>query len=306
MRSLIVIAVILLKILPSCNPPTQTSSYKQELIVCGWDEVYILDMNSQEEEQPQKIWTWRGADRSDLPESYKSLFKSTDECKPFDQGNKILITSSGGGVAYVDRKQDRVLCYCRVANAHSADLLPNNRIAVAASHAPNGDGDRLIIFDINLPDKELWSEELSWGHGVVWDEKRQLLYALSGEDIRIFKLNDWESDAPKLDSVSTVILPERGGHDFYPVPATNYLSLTTGTKCWLFDRDTKEITPHPDIAEKAHVKCISQHPITKQIVYVQAEGENWWAERLHFLNPDETYYVSGEHFYKVRWNIAVE
>ncbi len=306
MRVTIIITGFLLQILAGCGSLTQTATYKNELIICGWDEVYILDMNIMEEGQPQKVWSWRGADRTDLPESFKLLFNSTDECKPFDHGEKILITSSGGAVAYVDRSLDRVLFYGKADNAHSADILPNGRIAVAASHAPNGNGDRLIIFDINLPDKELWSEELSSGHGVVWDEKRQFLYALSGEDIRIFKLIDWDSDAPKLDSVSTVILPDGGGHDFYPVPDSPYLIVTTGTKCWLFDRDTKKITPHPDIPEKAHVKSISYHPETKQMVYVQAEGENWWAERLHFLNPEETHYVRGEHFYKARWITRIE
>jgi hypothetical protein len=306
MKIFIVVSGILLQVLASCNYSTQTSSYNQELIVCGWDEVYILDMNNRDGDQPQKVWSWKGENRKDLPEEFRSLFKSTDECKPFDEGRKILITSSSNGVAYVDREQDRVLFYGKADNAHSADLLPNGRIAVAASHSPNGNGDRLIIFDINLPDKELWSEDLSWGHGVVWDEKRQLLYALSGEDIRIFKLVDWDTDAPKLDSVSNVALPEKGGHDFYPVPGTNFLSITTGRKCWLFDRETKEITPHPEIPDKAHVKCISQHPVTKQIVYVQAEGDNWWAENLHFLNPEDTHHVPGEHFYKVRWNSPVE
>lgn len=284
----------------------QTLSYNHELIVCGWDEVFVLDLSSREQGRPQKVWRWKAAERADLPDAFKSLFNTTDECKPFDQGRKILITSSGGAVAYVDRQQDRVLFYGRAANAHSADLLPNNRIAVAASDDPEGKGDRLIVFDIEQPDQALWSEELPWGHGVVWDEQRQRLWALSNEDIRVYELKDWNTAAPKLVQVSTVVLPERGGHDLYPVPDTPYLSVTTGTHCWLFDRDTKTVLLHPELAEQAHVKSISQHPVTKQIVYVQAEGENWWAERLHFLNPEETFYFPDEHFYKARWNIRVE
>ena len=306
MRLLIIVVIVIFQILSSCNSSTQTSAYLQELIVCGWDEVYILDMNKQEIGEPQKIWTWRGTDRSDLPESFRSLFNSTDECKPFDQGNKILTTSSGGGVAYVDRKQDQILFYGRAANAHSADLLPNDRIAVAASHDPNGHGDRLIIFDIKQSNKELWTEELPWGHGVVWDQKRSLLWTLSGHDIRVFKLKDWQTNVPKLEKVNTIILPERGGHDLYPIPDTPYLIITTATKCWQFDRDKNEIKPHPQIPDAARIKSISQHPLTGQIVYVQAEGDNWWAENLHFINPEHTYFRKGEHFYKARWNTRVE
>jgi hypothetical protein len=284
----------------------QNSSLNQELIVCGWDEVFILDFSKPNQEQPTKIWSWKAAERSDLPDEFKGLFGTTDECKPFNMGKNVLITSSGGAVAYVDRQQDRVLFYARAANAHSADLLPNNRVAVAASFNREGRGDRLIIFDLNQPDQALWHEELPGGHGVVWDEERQLLWALSIQDIRVYQLDDWDTSAPKLINALTIDLPERGGHDLYPVPGTSLLMVTTGKHCWLFDRDKKTFTLHPELSEQAHVKSISQHPITKQVVYVQAEGDHWWAERLHFLNPEQTLHIPGEHFYKARWNIQVK
>ena len=277
-------------------------SNPQELIVCGWDEVFILDMNNREQGHPRRIWSWKAVDQSDLPDAFKSCFGTTDECKPFDRGQRILITSSGGAVALVDRQQDRTLFYGRAANAHSADLLPNNRVAVAASHDPEGNGDRLIIFDIDQPDQPLWHEELPWGHGAVWDAQRQCLWALSNEDIRVFKLKNWNAEIPELEKESTIALPEPGGHDFYPVHDTTNLIVTTRSHCWLFDRDARTFSPHPELSDYAHVKCICRHPETQQIVYIQAEGDHWWAERLHFLNPEETLYVPNEHFYKARWN----
>ncbi len=289
-------------------PETAPQSFgpQRELIVSGWDEVFILDLDSQENGQPRKIWSWKGSERGDLPEELRPLFATTDDTKSFEDGRKILITSSGGAVAYVDREQDRVLFYGRATNAHSADLLPGGRIAVAASHAADGTGDQLIIFDIDQPDEPLWREELSWGHGVVWDERRQRLWALSGEDIRVYQLADWDTAAPKLVHESTTPLPEGGGHELYPVPHTSWLYVTTSEHCWLFNRDTKVFFPHPVLADLAHVKSISQHPGTGQIVFIQAEGENWWAENIHFLFPSETLHVPGEHFYKARWNVQLK
>lgn len=255
---------------------------------------------------PRKVWAWKAAECADLPDPVRPLFATTDECKPFDHGQKVLITSSGGAVAYVDRVQDRVLFYGRAANAHSADILPGNRIAVAASHDPDGQGDRLILFDMNQPDQPLWSEPLSWGHGVYWDGRRQQLWALAAKEVRIYQLRDWNTTTPKLQLVSTVALPESCGHDMYPVPGTPSLSVTTSHGCWLIDRNTQELSTHPELAGRERVKCISQHPRTKQTVYVQAEGENWWAERLQFLHPEDTYHVPGGHFYKARWNTGVE
>ncbi len=279
----------------------ESLSQNRELIVCGWDEVFVLDR--QEGGRRQKVWSWRAAQCENLPDSFEPLFGTTDECKPFDHGSKVLITSSRGGVAYVDRHQNRVLFYGRAANAHSADILPRNRIAVAASHDPKGEGDRLILFDMDRPDRPLWHDPLSWGHGVVWDDNRQRVWALATDEIKAYQLKDWDTASPELEQISSIALPESGGHDMVPVPGTPCLSITTRNTCWLFDRDAEVFSAHPDLAGRAEVKCISQHPETGQIVYVQGEGEHWWAERLHFLNPEDTYHVAGGHFYKARWNI---
>jgi hypothetical protein len=273
-----------------------------ELVVCGWDEVFILRFDEGSDAKPQRVWRWRARGRADLPAELHGRFNTTDDCKPYDGGAKILITSSGSAVALVDRPNDKVLFYGRAPNAHSADLLPRGRIAVAASHHRTDKGDRLILFDESKPNEELWSEELPWGHGVVWDEQRRVLWALADEDIRVFELRDWSSSAPKLQRIALIPLPEGGGHDFSVVPGTPRIAVSTANHAWLFDRDTRRFTPHPQLADKAKVKSITHHPASGRVAYVQAEGENWWAERIHFLNPPGMLHVPGEHFYKARWN----
>jgi hypothetical protein len=273
----------------------------RELVVCGWDEVFMLNLEAGPS-APRRTWTWRASGRADVPDEFEPLFRTTDECKPFEGGSKVLITSSGGAVAFVDRAQDRVTFYARAANAHSADLLPGGRVAVAASHDAKGKGDRLILFDLTKSNHELWSEELPWGHGVVWDEQRKLLWALADEDIRAYELRDWESAAPTLRRVALIPLPEGGGHDLSPVSGTGLMAVSTGKRCWLFDRDARTFRPHPELGDKAKIKSISHHPAGGPLAYVQAES-SWWAERVHFLNPAVILHVPGDHFYKVRWNV---
>jgi hypothetical protein len=287
--------VVLLSALGAAARQVETPS---ELFVCGWDEVYLLTL---EADKPRRTWTWRAKGRADLPDDIERLFNTTDECKPFDGGSRVLITSSGGAVALVDRDADRVLFYGRAANAHSADLLPGGRVAVAASHHAGGRGDRLIVFDLAKPDQEMLSEDLPWGHGVVWDEPRRLLWALADKDIRAYELRDWQTPSPTLHRVALISLPEAGGHDFSVVDGS-VIAVSTGTRCWLFDRNTRTFRPHPELADKAKVKSISHHPTSGRLAYVQAEGENWWAERIHFLSPAGTLHVPGEHFYKARWS----
>jgi hypothetical protein len=295
--------VVVLAILAATAPRAADAL---ELVVCGWDEVFILRFDGGTDATPQRVWTWRAKGRADLPGELHGRFNSTDDCKPYDGGAKVLITSSGSAVALVDRVNDAVLFYGRAPNAHSADLLPGGRIAVAASHHRADKGDRLILFDQTRSDQELWSEELPWGHGVIWDAQRHRLWALADEDIRVFELRDWESSAPKLRRVALIPLPEGGGHDFSVVPGAPHIALSTANHAWLFDRDSRRFTPHPHLADKAKVKSISHHPAGGRLAYVQAEGENWWAERIHFLNPPGTLHVPGEHFYKARWNVGAK
>ena len=274
-----------------------------ELILCGWDEVFILDVGALAGGNPEKLWSWRAKGRQDLPHHLSDTFHTTDECKPVDGGRRMLITSSGGGAALVDRRTGGV-CFCaRVENAHSGDLLPAGRVAIAASHAPAGGGDRLVVFD--LRGQELCSDELPWAHGVVWDEHRQLLWALSHIDIRAYRLQNRDSASPKLVRTAAFELPEGGGHDLYPVPGSAMLSVSTSERCWLFNRDGLDFQPHPDLADLPAVKSIAVHPATGQVAYIQAEGEHWWSESVHFLHPRRTLHLPGEHLYKARWDLEV-
>jgi hypothetical protein len=286
----------------------QPAAAARELITSGRERVHILDLDARDAAgTPKIIWTWQAKGRADLPAEYQPLFRSTDECKAVEGGRRILITSSTGGVALVERKNGAVVFYGRAVNAHSADLLPNGRIAVAASRDPRENkGDSLVLFDVAQPGRELWRTELPSGHGVVWDEKRQVVWALADKDIRSYRLADWKTAAPKLERIAVIPLPEAGGHDLYPVPGTSLMSVTTSSRCWLFDRDQQTITPHPTLGDKAAIKSIAQHPVTGQLAFTEAERPNWWTTRIQFLNPGESCSVPGEQFYKVRWNVAAD
>jgi hypothetical protein len=191
-----------------------------------------------------------------------------------------------------------------VANAHSADLLPRGRIAVAASHDPQGTGDRLIIFDLAHSEEPVWQEELPWGHGAVWDDERGCVWALEASALKVFRLADWNTNSPRLELEGNFDLPETTGHDLAPVPGTSLLTITTTHHCWQFDRDEWALSPFVPLADVADVKCISVHPETGRIAYVRGDGEHWWNERVEFLGPAGEYCVAGEHFYKVRWSVA--
>jgi hypothetical protein len=269
-----------------------------QLVVCGWDELYILDISG---DQPRKVWTWKAADRPELPAEMRTRFATIDECKPIENGRRILITASSNGAAIIDRDTGKADFWATVPNAHSIEMLPHDRVVVAASHSTNAPGDRLVFFDIAKPDREIAATELSWAHGVLWDSRRSLLWALGMRELRAYRLVNWDSTTPSVALQDAYPLPDNSGHDLSSVPAGELLAITTGRHVWYFDRGRREFSAYPELADIAGVKCTHTNPVTSQTVWTPSEAPNWWTEQIRFLNPARTIRMPGERIYKVRW-----
>jgi hypothetical protein len=183
-------------------------------------------------------------------------------------------------------------------------MLPKGRIVVAASESKGELNNSLVLFDSNKSGQPLFHTELHSGHGVVWDEGRQVLWTLSGSYLRTYALAKWDTQHPELVKTAEYPLPSPGGHDLSSVPGTDLLSVTTEPRSWIFDRTKRVFSPHPQLANTVNVKCITIHPITKQTVWTKADEGFWWTATLRFLNPDGTHELKGERLYKARWAVA--
>lgn len=267
------------------------------LVVCGWDEVFVLDIT--DTTTPRKVWTWKAADRPELPATYRTLFRTTDDCKPV-AGDRLLITASSDGAALVDRATGVARWWGRCGNTHSAEMLPRDRIVLACSVRPH-DGNRLVVFDAGTPERPVFSTELVSGHGVIWDEARQRLYALGGRELRAYRLADWASATPSLVLDGSFPLPDRGGHELSAVPGSQELLVSTEGGVWRFDRTSTTFRPDPDLHGQHHVKSAVLHPTTGRLAYTQADTPEWWTTRIRFRRPDAVVTLDGEHIYKVRW-----
>ena len=270
-----------------------------ELIVCGWDEVFILALGEGPAPAPRKVWSWRAADSPEIPPDMHPLFRTTDDCKPIDDGRRILISSSGGAVALVDRATRRASFVARVTNAHSIEMLPGGRIAAAASVSTAGTGNRLVIFD-GATGKELASDELRSAHGAVWDEARRTLWALGGDVLRGYTLGP-AGGPTRLERAFEVALPSEGGHDLVAIPDSSRLFVSTVGRCFYFDRERRQLLPHDTLADRPDIKSYDVHRRTGRVVYVQADRPNWWSERLNFQRPEGTLRLAGQRLYKARW-----
>ena len=272
-----------------------TPARAQALLACGWDEVFILEVA----DTPRKIWRWKAADQPELPAEYRTRFRTTDECKPV-AGNRILITASSDGAALVDRATGQTLWWGACGNAHSAELLPGDRVVLACS-LREGTGNKLALFDLREPGREIAATELYSGHGVVWDAARNRLWALGEKELRAYRLDAWESAQPALTLDARYPLPDVDGHELSEVPGSSQLIVSTHAGVWRFDRETQTFTPDPDLQGVPDVKSASLHAATGRLAYTQAEPPNWWTSRIRFRRPDLVLELEGEKLYKVRW-----
>jgi hypothetical protein len=273
----------------SCAGPG-TAPPPGDLIVCGADEVFILSLR--DPAGPRKIWSWRAVDHPEIPEALRKKFGSTDDCKPVDGGRRILITSSGGAAALVDRATGKVLFCVAAPNAHSAEMLPGHRIVVACSTKP--DGNRLDLYDLSNADKPLASDELQGAHGVVWDPERKVLWALGTFELRSYAVTD------TLVRKQTFTLPNEGGHDLRAIPHRPGLTVTTHHHVWVFDRDLLTFQTFPQLGDYDNVKSMDFDPESGVLAYIKAE-KSWWAERVKFVGLDRTVEFPGAKLYKARW-----
>jgi hypothetical protein len=290
MRPTVVLAAALLALF--LNTPVASA---QSLVVCGWDEVFVLDVSG----APRKTWRWKAADRPELPEAYRAKFRTTDDCKPVE-GQRLLITASSDGAALVDRTTGVATWWAQCGNAHSAELLPGDRIVLACS-VREQTGNRLALFDARVPEREIFSTELYSGHGAVWDAQRQRLWALGETELRAYALQDWDTPAPSLQLDTRYALPDGGGHELTAVPGTAQLIVSTTNGVWRFDREARTFAPDPDLRGTHHVKSAVIHPTSRRLAYTQADAPEWWTRRIRFRHPDGEVTMDGERLYKVRW-----
>lgn len=274
-----------------------TSVRKDWLAVCGDGVVRIIDMAESDSTNIKEMWRWDKDDpQANLPIGYDLNMRNLDECKFVDNNTKMLLTASGNGMMLIDIETKAILCYAHVPMAHSADLLPGNRIAVALSTHKKGNA--LEIYDIDTPEKVVFRDSLYSGHGVVWNEKRQRLYALGYKELREYELADWETDRPSLRQVRMWEIPMTSGHDLSPVDENRMLVSAHEGVMW-FDIGKEQFSPFEPLRNVENVKSVNYDHKTGKLVYTKAEVK-WWTHHIYQESPDKVVTMDSLNVYKVR------
>ena len=272
------------------------SAYSQDIIACGDDKVFIIDGEKSTNENPVVTWKWSVSEVKDLPEVYQKYLIPFDDCKPVRDNRQLLLTSSGGGVVLLDRASKQSLFYAYAPMAHSAELLPGNRIVVALSTHPKGNS--IELYNIDQPEKVIFKDSLYSGHGVVWMPEYERLFALGYDVLRSYSLKDWDGANPYLEMEKSWSLPDEGGHDLMRI-SDKELIVSSHKGTFIFNIEDGRFRSFKPLADVPNVKSVNYNPKTKRLIYTKAE-ESWWTYHIYGEHPKRLYTFPEIKLYKVR------
>ena len=282
------------------------SSYSQKrtdetthLVVCGDNKVLIIKPAQSPQEENRTLWQWNTSDiQFQIPSKYQKLMATLDECKSVDKDSKLLLTSSSGGALLIDKETKKCLFHADVPMAHSAELLPYNKIAIALSTHPKGNS--LEIYDINHPEQVLFRDTLYSGHGVVWMPQEKRLYALGFNILRSYAIKNLPNDSVSLLLDKEWTLPSNGGHDLNAIDVHELL-ISTHEHVYISNTQKKSFTPFKPLFNVKNVKSVNYNKATDELIYTKAET-SWWTNQVYIQKKDKQSVITIDSIkvYKVR------
>jgi hypothetical protein len=265
----------------------------QCIVLCEQSQhrIMIVDATSS-----RTLWEWTAGNSNIAPKHIK-WFDHPDEAKPVYNNKYLLITASGGGVALIRISDKKTVFYVFAGgNPHSAEMLPDGNIVSSSST-----GNILQLFKVdtlNFPDKVLRkSYPVIDGHNVVWDKRRKVLWAGSGERLHSYTY-DANCEDPALSLADSLDLPGNL-HDLFPIYGMDALWVTTDMHVYSFDLSSKKFksinSKHPD-----HIKSVSSGPGDFPVVMIHPK-EEWWSDEVISLEGHRVFMKDGYKIYKARW-----
>jgi hypothetical protein len=259
------------------------------------NRVAIADVDTK-----QVVWEWQPA-QSNVGANDVKWFTNMSDAKPVYNNKYILANASAGGVALIRIADKKTVFYAfgGSGNIHSAELLPDGNIVIAAS---TGNYLMLLKTDTTANPYSGYTKKVTVAdaHNVVWDKKRQVLWTASKNKLYAFSYN-FNCTAPDLTLTDSLTLPASGSHDLFPLYDKDVLWLSTSNKVWAVDLNTKAVTEQSALPR---IKSVSSGPgenypaILLQSIDLDKQ---WYNDKVIDLNGNTVFQLPGLKAYKGRW-----
>ena len=253
--------------------------------------IVIADINT-----GQLVWEWKPAPPV-VPATHIAWFSNPSDAKPVLNNQYLLMTASGGAVALLRIADKKLVFYAYAGgNTHSAEMLPDGNIVAASST-----GNYLTVFRVDTlaapADVYKKTIPIAFGHNVVWDRKRNLLWSAGMNTLISFRYN-FNCAYPDLEPIDSVKLPGAQAHDLFPDYGSERLWLTNLSHVYLFDPATRSLQPGPTL--QADIKSVSSAPGNAPTILIRPK-EKWWTDEVLDANGKIIFHQAGWKIYKARW-----
>lgn len=254
--------------------------------------VAIADIPSQ-----HIVWEWHAALSNVKPEHVK-WFNNPSDAKVVYNGKYVLTCASGGGVALIRIADKKTVFYAFAGgNTHSAELLPDGNIVAASST-----GNYLTLFSVDTlrAPEQVYSKKVSiaFGHNVVWDKQRKLLWSAAMAELKAFRYN-FNRQRPDLLPDTTIALPGTEAHDLFPVYGADALWLTNTTHVYRYNVSSHQLTA-ANTSYQENIKSITSGPDGLPVIIIKPKT-SWWTDEVLDTNGKRVFYQEGLKIYKARW-----
>lgn len=272
------------------------ASQSRKLIACGDHRVLLLDAELAARSgnyNDALVWEWTST-KFDFGKSNDHI----DDCKVVNDGKQFLVTCSNNNAwcAVVEYPSGEVSYVVEDAtNAHSAELLPGNKLVVASSDG----GDKVLLYNIGGSTKPVASYPLSSAHGVVWNDATKRLYAIGNSDIQIYSLSGETTSSPSLKLEKT--LSSTGFvswlHDATLVNKDKIIMAGNGAAILDIPSETLSVVKH--LNGVIGVKSVNYNADSGELYYTHAttgtsEGDFTWSSHKIRYTDDINKSISGD------------
>lgn len=288
-------------------------------------EVYdgtVIDWNRAE----AKKWSWSPTTAAGFPLTEVNDFGGGADAK-------LRIMKAWGDstfLAVADQKMAAIVSYpgavrkwsqALPGNVHSAEILPNGNIAIAAS---DGNWVRVYCSSQGINNATFVQYNLNQAHAVLWDSANNLLWVTGQEPASLAHILTalqvgGTAAAPTLTEVTAwrSTLPSAWGHDIAPYYGDmTRLWVSTNGGVYMYSKTTKSFVAAPGGSNRSFVKAVTNFSASGAIVQTQPDANKsplptvnctlngWSTSTVEFFTSSGSLQTSraviGACFYKAR------
>lgn len=169
------------------------------------------------------VWKWHPFGKNDVDYDIRCNYRMDDAkirvCDAWG-GAVVGVTSSSGLIALMEYPSGKCLFNADASGygPHSIEILPNGLIAVACSGNGTESKSEIRLYSaLNKLDGFYIEDPINSAHGVSWDPKNNVLWALGGNEIRAYEIGGTREKPTLTVKADMGMALPGGGHDLSPV-----------------------------------------------------------------------------------------